>query len=152
MIVANQALRSAENPTIGADILEIAARVCAVHDAPSLRSPLPLAPGTAAGTALALFVVADGLAMIEYDGGLTSPVPVGPMVEPWAREEPVDRRGVAKQMTDSLKSLKSRMQAAFGLPKETGLSGCFALSPALADLAVSYAHAWADELAINLDI
>ena len=152
VIVANQALRSAGNPPIGADSLEIAARVCAVHDGPSLRSRLSLAPGTAAGEALAVFVLADGLAMIEHDGGLTSPIPIGPTVELWAREEVIDQSSVGVQMKSSLKSLKSRLQAAFGLPKNTGLSGCFASNPTLADLAVLYARRWADDLAIDLEI
>jgi hypothetical protein len=150
--VGNQLLRAAGEEVISAECLEIAARVCAVHDTPSLGGVLPLARGTKAGDALALFVLADGITMIEFSEGLRSPVPVGPMVERWTRDEPVDASSVADQMKSSLKSLKRRLRAAFDVSDETSLRGCFALSPTLADLAVSYASKWAAELGVEFDI
>jgi hypothetical protein len=152
VVVANDALRSAGGTAIDMECLEIAARVVAVHDTPSLRSVLPLTPGTAAGDALRLFALADGITMLEFDGGLTDPIPHGPLVEIWARDERAERiTAEEEQVRKSLKSLKTRLQAAFQLPPETGLAGCFPHSATLAALAVSYANSWANELRITLD-
>jgi hypothetical protein len=151
VVVANDALRSAGHPAISTESLEIAARVVAVHDTPSLRSVLPLTPGTAAGDALRLFVLADAITMLEFDAGLASPVPHGPLVETWARGEPIDASSAEAQVRSSVKSVKTRLQAAFELPAQTDLAGCFLHSATLAALAVTYSNSWASELGITLD-
>jgi hypothetical protein len=151
VVAANMLLEGGGRSLIGSDALEIAARICAVHDSPSLRSRLPLSPDTQAGAALKLFVQADSLAMVEYGDGLSTPFPVGPMVEPWTRGEPwtggepLGKETVGEQAVSSFKSLRSRMRAAFGLTGGGLLRDCFP-NRALGELAEKYASLWRAEL------
>jgi len=142
---ANALLKGDGCSPIGSDALEVATRICAVHDTPSLRSRLPLDLGTPAGAALGLFVQADSLAMVEYGDGLRTQIPVGPMVEPWARGEPLDKETVGKQAVSSLKSLRSRLGAAFGLNEHGPLRECFP-NRALGEIAERNASMWQAEL------
>lgn len=143
---AEMVLREARRPFIGADVTEISYQVCINHDAPSRRRKLPLDPRTEAGDALSLFVLADGITMIEFGGGLESKVPVGPMVELWMKSKPMERAGVASQLNSAKRSLSSRLQAAFDLPQSTSLPSCFSRE-ALGRLAGRYVEQWESVLA-----
>ena len=63
--------------------------------------------------------------------------------------EPVDPNTVASQAQSSVKSLRTRLIAAFGLGADTPLQDCFS-NRALGQLADQYLSAWQAELDLNL--
>jgi len=104
---------------------------------------------TAAGRVLRILAEADCINMIDFGDGLANSAPLGPMVEPWTKGQPLTRGVVAKQALASVKSLRSRLQAAFGHPSDLPLDECFS-NPVLKALAVRYVAAWETELGVEL--
>ncbi len=151
VVAANVTLAAAGHPPISSRTLETVVLCCVCHDFPSRRSPFPLRSDSAAGRVLRILAEADCINMIDFGDGLANSAPLGPMVEPWAKGQPLTREVVAKQALASVRSLRSRLQAAYGHPSDLPLDECFS-DPVLRSLAVRYVAAWEAELGVGLRV
>jgi hypothetical protein len=144
---AEMMLKEGGHNPIGLEALELAYQIVVNHDAPSRRTRNPFDPSGPVAHPYQTFVESDGICMIEHEAGITlaCEVPIGPMVEPWTKRQNLDPQTVLEQLTKSEKSLRERLQAAFGLDPSVPLGRCFCTA-ALGELAEGYVARWRADL------
>jgi hypothetical protein len=138
-------LKAAGLRAVGLDVLDIAYQVAVNHDSASRGRRLPPGPPLVA-EGLALFTQADTATMLDWlPSEVRGSAPLGPLAELWSSGAPITAERVRSQLASSEASLRRRLRAAFDLPGDPSVEGCFPVA-ALGAAAARNLAAWREEL------